>query len=106
MTASMIQSTSASLSKSSSRFPSVINLVDSWLSTDGGLALVTDFHPASTIRLRTSLSFSVSPAAVSAGVSLFGTMSRISVGMPIPASSAAIPPPIVPPPMTAALRIW
>ncbi len=80
--------------------------MDSWLRTDGGLALATDLQPDSTIRLRTSLSFNDSPAAVSAGVSLFGTISRISVGMPMPESRAAIPPPIVPPPITAALRIW
>ena len=39
-------------------------------------------------------------------VSLAGTMSRTTVGMPTSASRAAMPPPIVPAPITAALRIW
>ncbi len=102
---STIQSTSASRPKSSSRLPSLTSFCDSWLSMEGGRALPAAFQPASTMRLRTALSLRVRPAFSSSGLSLSGTMSSTTVGIPTPASRAAIPLPMVPAPITAAFWI-
>ncbi|GBC76490.1 hypothetical protein HRbin07_00692 [bacterium HR07] len=102
-TASMIQSASPRRSKLSSVFPIVMSWASLGSKKSAGLAFKALCSPALTMRFLTVGSCSVSPLAFSSGASSLGTMSNKCTLIPTPASSAAIPLPIVPAPKTAAV---
>ena len=97
---STIQSTAPIFSKSSSRLPIVMRSASRGVIKSAGWITNAASRPAFTIRLRASGSF------FSSVFKFGGTISSKSVFMPAPASRAAIPPPIIPEPMTAADRIF
>ena len=100
MTTSIIQSHSASLLKSSSKLPIVIRSTSLFSMKRGGFAKSAPSRPAFTILFLATGSF------FSSSFKSKGTMSRSNVLMPAPASSAAIPPPIIPEPRTATCLIF
>ena len=99
-TTSMIQSQVPSLSKSSSRLPVSISAASFFVIKREGLEASAASRPAFTILfLAAGLFFSSSFKSN-------GTMSKSSTLTPAPASRAAIPPPMIPDPITAAFLIF
>jgi len=99
-TTSMIQSISAILSKSSSKLPIEIRSISFFCINKEGLDPKTASRPAFAIRFLAAGSF------FSASFKSKGTMSSSNVLTPAAASKAAIPPPITPEPITAAVLIF
>ncbi|OPZ28456.1 MAG: hypothetical protein BWZ01_01163 [Deltaproteobacteria bacterium ADurb.BinA179] len=99
-TTSTIQSQSASLLKSSSRLPVVMRAASAFEKNSGGFAFIAASSPAVTIRFLALGSF------FSSSFRSKGTMSSSNTSTPAPARRAAMPPPMIPDPITAAFLIF
>ncbi|CEY33017.1 Uncharacterised protein [Streptococcus pneumoniae] len=105
-TTSIIQSTSARRSRSSSKLPASISAKFPFTVRGAGFCFNSFCTAVLLKRFLTLLCSNVSPFASSSFVSAGGTISSNNVGIPILAKCAAIPEPITPEPRTAAFLIW
>ena len=97
---SIIQSQSFKVSISSSRLPMDIKPASFLLKNREGAEAKAPSKPAFTMRLRATGSF------FSSSLKSNGTISRSCTFTPAPARRAAIPPPMIPEPITAAFLIF